>query len=90
MKRSPSHQPQLHINRKYELAILQVRFGSAHATAIRVKRLTRVHKLNASRAVLGGSDQIRVQHHANLPAQQIKQNRNPLAFGHALEQTEAG
>src|SRR5215469_4153662 len=40
--------------------------------------------------VSGGSDQIRVEYNANLPPQQIQQDRNPLAFGHALEQAEAG
>jgi hypothetical protein len=41
-------------------------------------------------AVLGGSDQIGVQHHANFATQQVEQDGNALAFSHALEQTEAG
>jgi hypothetical protein len=56
------------------------------------KRLTRLHRPKATAPQLalglGGSDQIGVQHHANLAAQQIKQDGNALTFGHALEQAE--
>ena len=37
----------------------------------------------------GGGHQIGVQHHANLSAQQVEQDGDPLAFRHALKQTEA-
>ena len=46
-------------------------FGmSRQATAVRVKRLVSPeYKLNAPQALLGGSDQIRVEHDANFATQ---------------------